>query len=88
MGPIAIVLLCLGIGMFMAEPLDGVAVQQQSPPTEQPIWAKRSTALDLSCTAHPPAITAPDHQSSVEVICSLHKEDDPTYVLRVITADP
>jgi hypothetical protein len=87
MGPLAVVLLCLGIGLFMAEPLHGVAVQQQSPPTEQPIWAKRSTALDLSCTAHPPAITAPDHQSSVEVICSLHKDDDPTYVLRVITAD-
>jgi hypothetical protein len=73
LGVVGLVLLSLGAG---------------SPParaSENPRWAKRAIALDLSCPLSPNVNVSPDKQYSVEVVCHRRKEDDPTYSLRVRT---
>lgn len=78
------VLLSMGIGLCSGQTARGVASRQRKG-NEKPTWAKRATVLDLSCAKHPSGVESPDHQSSVEVICNEHDNDDPTYVLRVMT---
>jgi hypothetical protein len=55
--------------------------------SEQPIWAKQATALDLSCSSRTRAISSPNRQYTLQVVCTKHGEDDPTYALRLITPD-
>jgi len=65
-----------------------VSVSAEKPENDvgRPIWAKNATALDLTCQPHSRAIRSPDRLSSVIVTCEL-KAGEPTYRLRVITAD-
>ena len=70
-------------------PLATIAGNSQSTLStlEPPIWAKQSIALDLSCSSQAKTIASPDRQYMLQVICTKHGEDDPTYALRLITPD-
>jgi len=62
------------------------SAQDQSNKDTQPIWAKKAAVLDLSCKQNPAGIQSPDQRSVVQVICDYHEGEDPTYRLRVVTA--
>lgn len=84
----AVMTMCLGIFEFMMCFLPPLAAGQElSPRLDKPIWARQATVLDLSCSPHPRSITSPNHNSSVEVICSKHEGNDPTYSLRILTSN-
>jgi hypothetical protein len=84
----AIFMFLLSIGQGAVVQASGLLPQGESPgkAAEGPIWARGATVLDLSCTSRHLPIAAPDHQSSILVLCKKRKDEDPTYSLRVTTS--
>jgi len=81
------IVMCLGILEIMMGVQQSLATAQEpSALLNKPIWAKQATVLDLSCSPHPQSIASPNRQSSVEIVCSKHEGDDPTYSLSILTS--